>query len=191
MAQLWSVYVLYPASILYKSIAGRYRPVSYPDGPITARYMYRFIKNAYWVSVQLLIPMHSNVRLVYSFLVILYDCRLNGPIVRKKHMSRAKQNVSSGVADCKGPDQTAQARSLIRAFTIRPQNHWLLQKIYDGEQMRLWYDTLRTLWSESSHFANIRKNLFRLTRPILMHSSTPRRAIDYWWDPNLSQNRLR
>ena len=36
-----------PASILYKSIAGRYRPVSYPDGPTTARY--RFIKNAYWV----------------------------------------------------------------------------------------------------------------------------------------------
>ena len=37
----------FPASILYKSIAGRYRPVSYPDGPITARY--RFVKNAYWV----------------------------------------------------------------------------------------------------------------------------------------------
>ena len=35
-----------PVSILYKSIAGRYRPVRYPDGPITARY--RFIKNAYW-----------------------------------------------------------------------------------------------------------------------------------------------
>ena len=35
-----------PASILYKSIAGRYRPVSYPDGPITARY--RFMSNAYW-----------------------------------------------------------------------------------------------------------------------------------------------
>ena len=35
-----------PASILYKSIAGRYRPVSNPDRPITARY--RFIKNAYW-----------------------------------------------------------------------------------------------------------------------------------------------
>ena len=35
-----------PESILYKSIAGRYRPVSYPDGPITARY--RFIKNASW-----------------------------------------------------------------------------------------------------------------------------------------------
>ena len=31
---------------VYKSIAGRYRPVSYPDGPITARY--RFIMNAYW-----------------------------------------------------------------------------------------------------------------------------------------------
>ena len=33
-----------PASILYKSIAGRYRPVRVADGPITARY--RFIKNA-------------------------------------------------------------------------------------------------------------------------------------------------
>ena len=35
-----------PESILYKSIASRYRPFSYPDGPITARY--RFIKNASW-----------------------------------------------------------------------------------------------------------------------------------------------
>ena len=50
---LWNVYENFwskskniPASILYKSIAGRYRPVIYPDGPITARY--RFIKNAYW-----------------------------------------------------------------------------------------------------------------------------------------------
>ena len=40
-----------PASILYKSTAGRYRPVSYPDGPITARY--RFIKNAYWVKISM------------------------------------------------------------------------------------------------------------------------------------------
>ena len=38
-----------PASILYKSTAGRYRPVSYPDGPITVRC--RFIKNAYWDDV--------------------------------------------------------------------------------------------------------------------------------------------
>ena len=41
----------YPASSLYKSIAGRYRPVSYPDGPRTARY--RFIKNPYRVSVSI------------------------------------------------------------------------------------------------------------------------------------------
>ena len=38
--------VLHPVSILYKSIAGRYRPVRVADGPITARY--RFIKNASW-----------------------------------------------------------------------------------------------------------------------------------------------
>ena len=38
-----------PVSILYKSISGRHRPVSYPDGPITARY--RFIKNAGWAYI--------------------------------------------------------------------------------------------------------------------------------------------
>ena len=43
----------FPVSILYKSITGRYRPVSYPGGPITARY--RFIKNAYWVICHLAI----------------------------------------------------------------------------------------------------------------------------------------
>ena len=37
-----------PVSILYKSIAGRYRPVRVADGPISARY--RFIKNASWVA---------------------------------------------------------------------------------------------------------------------------------------------
>ena len=35
-----------PVSILYKSIAGRYRPVRVADGPIAVRY--RFIKNASW-----------------------------------------------------------------------------------------------------------------------------------------------
>ena len=39
----------FPVSILYKSIAGRYRPVRVADGPITARY--RFIKNASWVFI--------------------------------------------------------------------------------------------------------------------------------------------
>ena len=36
-----------PVSILYKSTDGRYRPVSYPVEPITARC--RFIKNASWI----------------------------------------------------------------------------------------------------------------------------------------------
>ena len=39
----------YLAIILYKSKAGRYRPVRVADGPITARY--RFIKNAGWNKV--------------------------------------------------------------------------------------------------------------------------------------------
>ena len=29
-----------PASILHKSTSGRHRPVSYPDGPMTARYRF-------------------------------------------------------------------------------------------------------------------------------------------------------
>ena len=40
------IQMYHPVSILYKSIAGRYRPVRVADGPITARY--RFIKNAGW-----------------------------------------------------------------------------------------------------------------------------------------------
>ena len=47
-----------PASILYKSTAGRYRPVSYPDGPITTSC--RFIKNAYCGIVE------KKVYLIYS-----------------------------------------------------------------------------------------------------------------------------
>ena len=35
-----------PASILRKSTSGRHRPVSYPDGPMTARY--RSTQNADW-----------------------------------------------------------------------------------------------------------------------------------------------
>ena len=35
-----------PASILYKAIAGCYRPIRVADGPITARC--RFIKNGSW-----------------------------------------------------------------------------------------------------------------------------------------------
>ena len=46
------LFALIPAGIFYKSTAGRYRPVSYPDGPITARY--RIIKNAGWDTTKFL-----------------------------------------------------------------------------------------------------------------------------------------
>ena len=52
---------IYPVSILYKSIAGRYRPVRVADGPITARY--RFIKNAYWVHI--IRKFHINCPIVH------------------------------------------------------------------------------------------------------------------------------
>ena len=59
-----------PASILYKSIAGRYRPVSYPDGPITARY--RFIK-----MLTGNMPSGNRVYTVNCFLTLSY-CFLTG-----------------------------------------------------------------------------------------------------------------
>ena len=37
ISNLWWAF---PVSIQHKSIAGRYRPVSYPDGPITTRYRF-------------------------------------------------------------------------------------------------------------------------------------------------------
>ena len=46
LIKLKNIQANFPASILYKSTAGGYRPVSYPD--ITARCI--FIKNAYWVN---------------------------------------------------------------------------------------------------------------------------------------------
>ena len=56
---------VYPESILYKSIAGRYRPVRVADGPITARC--RFIKNASWVGT---IELSSHSETMYSFYYI-------------------------------------------------------------------------------------------------------------------------
>ena len=59
-ASNWTLPATIPVSSFYKSIAGRYRPVSYPDGPITARY--RFIKNASWDATSKLTE-PSNVQL--------------------------------------------------------------------------------------------------------------------------------
>ena len=54
-----------PVSILYKSIAGRYRPVMVADGPITARY--RFIKNASWE--------HNVLTMIKLLLSALFVCK--------------------------------------------------------------------------------------------------------------------
>ena len=51
---------VYPVSILYKFIAGRYRLVRIADGPITARY--RFIKNASWVVITYLSTLFKPYR---------------------------------------------------------------------------------------------------------------------------------
>ena len=58
-----------PVSILYKFIAGRYRPVRIADGPITARY--RFIKNASWVRLNGAVPFLEI--LIYTQVALLHE----------------------------------------------------------------------------------------------------------------------
>ena len=53
-----------PASIVYKSIAGRYRPVRVADGQITARY--RFINNASWDLTTLILEERNLVELTHT-----------------------------------------------------------------------------------------------------------------------------
>ena len=58
-----------PAGILYKSIVGRYRPVSYPDRPITARY--RFIKNASWDPTYFFLKCYPKTHFFYLSLFLI------------------------------------------------------------------------------------------------------------------------
>ena len=58
----------FQVSILYKSIAGRYRPVRVADGPITARY--RFIKNACWVPFLWFVACVLSVLVCLRFLLV-------------------------------------------------------------------------------------------------------------------------
>ena len=68
-----------PASILYKSIAARYRPVRVADGPITARY--RFIKNAYWEAF-----FSGKIRKSFS------NCRLLNILLSVESVNRGDQS---------------------------------------------------------------------------------------------------
>ena len=68
-----------PASILYKSIAVRYRPVSYPDGPITARY--RFIKKML-TGTYLIIRTNTVFVVLFCFL-LLFLYQMVGALSRR------------------------------------------------------------------------------------------------------------
>ena len=77
-----SARINFPASILYKSTAGRYRPVSYPDGPITARC--RFMQNTYWN----LHPCLSKIRPVEILMLqLLHYCIFTIHILRHWRLS--------------------------------------------------------------------------------------------------------
>ena len=41
-----------------------------------------------------------------------------------------RKRVFPAYADSEDPDQPAHPRSLVRAFTVRQQNHWILQNVW-------------------------------------------------------------
>ena len=43
--------------------------------------------------------------------------------------SRYEKTCLVAYVDSEGPDQPAHSRSLIRAFTVRYHNHWILQNV--------------------------------------------------------------
>ena len=103
----WSLYLIVlstsPASILHKSIAGRCRPVSYSDGPTTARY--RFMLNAYWERGILLQSMWQNRASVFP-----------NPCILLQHMGRFKRNGAFERAQNAQSDYSAHAQSIIWAL---------------------------------------------------------------------------
>ena len=79
-----------PASILYKSIADRYRSVSYPDEPITARY--RFIKTASWDRGWPAGSLFASWNFLYSLKTYVYSKKSNYKTckLRKSGLDRKK-----------------------------------------------------------------------------------------------------
>ena len=72
------------------------------------------------------------------------------------HMSHAMPKCAFAVCvDSKGPDQTAHLRSLIRAFTVCCQNHWILQNVLENKDT---YHTCHKLWTK---IYEIRQNFKR------------------------------
>ena len=70
---IWLMYERnkFPASIIYKSIAGRHRPVRVADGPITARY--RFMNNASRFGINPFSPIdRSNILQTEAILMRLF-----------------------------------------------------------------------------------------------------------------------
>ena len=117
-------------TFFYKSTVVRYRPVSYPDGPITA--CYRFIKNAYWVLISGLI----------------FDM---GRAMRKRvfrYMQTAKTQISLRIrAVWSGPSLSA----------YRIIGHYRMNQLRAKARMRL---QACAGWILSVHFAHVRRHLF-------------------------------
>ena len=126
-----------PVSILYKSIAGCYRPVSYPDGPITARY--RFIKNASWVYVPRVSgsvknPHNNNTTssMIPNYIHVCWDAEVWGnmlvspSVIAELVWLASRENSSSRNDNHKGPDQSVHPRSLKHYIP------WKLLKSYEG-----------------------------------------------------------
>ena len=119
-----------PVSILYKSIAGRYRPVSYPDGPITARY--RFIKNLAgspvsgqrmdWLIRAFTIRMCSDCTFSYGVVCFALSLAYNRHVLSLKLAPKKQQKTTTKtitpIPESNSSGQACHVR-LVRIFTVR------------------------------------------------------------------------
>ena len=128
----WPIwFYLYPVSILYKSIVGRYRPVRVGDGPVMARY--RFIKNASWV--------HCVIPEAYSYVYLVYTFEVSNERAGKKELY-IKSKYSKPRWECASTELNKDLRRSLCGF----ENSQILRM----QMPRLLSDTAH---DKSAHFA--------------------------------------
>ena len=86
---------MYSVSILYKSTAGRHRPVSYPDGPITARC--RFIKHASWVQLSEMAAVIPSGRPLVVFVYVFCKNNLSITSLWNQHCQSIRESFSTQI----------------------------------------------------------------------------------------------
>ena len=138
---------------------------------------------------------HNLVRLLY-FIVQQFPRQLQ----QTSNGSRQANMCLQAIADSEGPDQTARMRSLIRAFTVCEQNHWLLQNVWMDSKGS--DDTLRMrtmIWicekkkkKKKMRIVRMFEDILLLNRDHILHVQAVKSIIrlSIWSNPSLRKEEL-